>query len=624
MNAVRRLARQLLATLLLTLVAQAQALEALTINEGFKRLSPDNNTEFLRDTSGTLDAARIIADPALPWQPTGGTLSLGYTTDTVWLRFALRRGENAPAVIRLMVANPLLDELDVMLVDGTSTPRIWLLGDTRPAANRPLPHRNYVVPVALPADRELTVYLRVRSHGALKFPVTLWDLPAFFAHEQRELPGFAFVYGAIFSAILVYFFVARGQREPGFPFALLFVLGLAVYQAHIDGLIGQYLPVEGVWWNQYKTAVLALLTTVIGLRFTNRFLDLPPRAPVTRLPLRIAWIAYGIVLPATLLIAGHRALPLITAALLLYAVAGVLLGVYALYRRLPHAGIYTIVMALFLTGAVVSVLDRFGVHPYSQRLQDVLLACVFLQVVVLGYVLAHRIRRDMRERELAEQHALAARKRAVAAQWHQTYELEREVERQTEALSQTMKELREANHRLAEMSEHDGLTGLHNRRHFDERWPGLVQMAARRDEPLAVMMIDVDHFKRFNDEQGHMSGDECLRQVAAVLRRIISRSTDLVARYGGEEFVAVLPDTGSEEAAGIAERVRIAIETMQVECEKGPVRVTASIGLAARIPKALEGATLLADADAALYRAKSRGRNRVERWLAAAQTESGA
>lgn len=160
-------------------------------------------------------------------------------------------------------------------------------------------------------------------------------------------------------------------------------------------------------------------------------------------------------------------------------------------------------------------------------------------------------------------------------------------------------------------SRSDALTGLMNRRRFDERLAEEWERAARRGAPLSALMLDVDRFKLFNDRFGHPAGDAVLREVAAALLRTL-RDVDVVARYGGEEFVALLPETDLAGAAISAERIRTAIAAARVEAPgtAEPLAVTASIGAAANAGAA-DSSALLAAADAALYRAKGEGRNRV-------------
>jgi diguanylate cyclase (GGDEF)-like protein/PAS domain S-box-containing protein len=179
-------------------------------------------------------------------------------------------------------------------------------------------------------------------------------------------------------------------------------------------------------------------------------------------------------------------------------------------------------------------------------------------------------------------------------------------------------ELQDATRELARRALQDHLTGLANRRQFDQVLLGEIERAQRTMLPLALVLIDIDHFKIFNDIAGHLLGDECLKTVARTLADIIQRPTDLVARFGGEEFAIVLPDTEPEGALLVAERAVAAIADLQLHHSDPRVcRVTISAGVAMhrRLPDVAEVAAsmpdLIARADAALYRAKSEGRNCV-------------
>ena len=160
----------------------------------------------------------------------------------------------------------------------------------------------------------------------------------------------------------------------------------------------------------------------------------------------------------------------------------------------------------------------------------------------------------------------------------------------------------------------DGLTGIANRRRFDHHLDTELRRTRRACAPLSLLMIDVDHFKGYNDRYGHQRGDSCLTRVALALSAAIERPADLLARYGGEEFAAILPDTDAGGARKVAERMRAAVSTLAIEHAGAASagHVTISIGSVTRIPTAAcAAADLLAAADRALYQAKHDGRNRV-------------
>ena len=173
-------------------------------------------------------------------------------------------------------------------------------------------------------------------------------------------------------------------------------------------------------------------------------------------------------------------------------------------------------------------------------------------------------------------------------------------------------ELKQIRDHLARLAMRDGLTGLFNRRHLDQTLQQECERVGRGGKDLSLLMIDVDHFKRYNDSMGHQAGDDCLRHVGAALQRPLHRKSDVAARYGGEEFVAVLPATSAGEAFRMAEAIRLSVWDAALPHPDSPFgRVSLSVGVAT-----VSGGTrvtpdgLLGSADAALYRAKAEGRNR--------------
>jgi diguanylate cyclase (GGDEF)-like protein len=173
--------------------------------------------------------------------------------------------------------------------------------------------------------------------------------------------------------------------------------------------------------------------------------------------------------------------------------------------------------------------------------------------------------------------------------------------------------LEESNRRLAALNITDALTGIANRRHFDLQLQQEWDRALRTERPLALLILDIDHFKLYNDHYGHQGGDTCLHSVASILIATVNRAGDTVARYGGEEFVVLLPETNREEALLVGERIRQAIEAASVPHAKSSFGfVSVSLGVSSQIPALGETPQqLLKQADDALYQAKKLGRNRV-------------
>jgi diguanylate cyclase (GGDEF)-like protein len=188
------------------------------------------------------------------------------------------------------------------------------------------------------------------------------------------------------------------------------------------------------------------------------------------------------------------------------------------------------------------------------------------------------------------------------------------LKHETDCRKARERELVELTEKLRRLSTVDGLTGVPNRRTFDEELTRVWRRSQRETNLVSLVMIDVDHFKSYNDHFGHLAGDDCLRQVAEVLQQTVKRPFDLVARYGGEEFAVLLPDTDIPGAQMLAEEMRASIESLQIPHPQSKTsdRVTMSCGVATTLPVAgSEPASLVAASDACLYQAKRAGRNRV-------------
>ncbi len=250
-----------------------------------------------------------------------------------------------------------------------------------------------------------------------------------------------------------------------------------------------------------------------------------------------------------------------------------------------HALLATFVVAI--PASTASVHAQFGDTQAAMMKWLVVLAalCVFWMVLRLR---THHLR--ARERQLSQL-----------------------VEERTKQLLEREAELERANEALKVLSMTDSLTELANRRKLFEALPEAFEQARAQAQPLAVLMIDLDHFKDLNDAHGHLTGDACLRDFAACLRAELPPQA-LAARYGGEEFCILLPNTPLVDAAATADALRNCVASQRLPgcTATHVVGITMSVGVAACIPSASTSAEqLLARADAALYRAKAAGRNRV-------------
>ncbi|MDM8537113.1 GGDEF domain-containing protein, partial [Desulfobacterales bacterium HSG17] len=166
---------------------------------------------------------------------------------------------------------------------------------------------------------------------------------------------------------------------------------------------------------------------------------------------------------------------------------------------------------------------------------------------------------------------------------------------------------------LEKLSRTDVLTGLYNRRYFDEVFDYEWKRVIRNSSTICIMICDIDHFKQVNDTYGHLAGDEFLKMTADILNKVLKRKTDILARYGGEEFVVLISDTDLDKAYKLADKLRTEIEKCSLEYNKKSIKTTMSIGISSLTPCCDDTKdNLIYKADSALYDAKKEGRNRVK------------
>ncbi|TPH18187.1 diguanylate cyclase [Litorilituus lipolyticus] len=195
--------------------------------------------------------------------------------------------------------------------------------------------------------------------------------------------------------------------------------------------------------------------------------------------------------------------------------------------------------------------------------------------------------------------------------------LEEQVDEKTASLNEQAKDLLLANKKLEMLTYQDGLTGLYNRRYFDQVLVTEVNRHAREQQPLSLIMCDIDHFKFFNDYYGHLAGDNCLKEVAQCIQKCAGRISDASCRYGGEEFAVILANTNEEQSTLLAERIREAIEDIKIPHAKSPTSryITLTVGVVTLIPKVdFTVYDVINSADKALYYGKNHGRNRTSRY----------
>src|SRR5690606_6642200 len=259
-----------------------------------------------------------------------------------------------------------------------------------------------------------------------------------------------------------------------------------------------------------------------------------------------------------------------------------------------------------LSAGLILACNKLGLLPRTWFTEHVAQIGATLEMILLSFALAHRISHERQMREQAQRESAQAQQQLLEHQIQANADLDRIVRQRTE-------ELEKANAKLKQISATDGLTGLMNRRAFEELFEIEYKRAYREKSPLAIIMVDLDHFKKINDQYGHPFGDQCLIQAAGLIRSNIRRPPDAAARYGGEEFILLLPNTDLEGALCVARNILESFNSTEVQSDGIRLTMTASFGVACQIPDShTSREALLKEADNYLYQAKEKGRNRIE------------
>ncbi|MGL1958954.1 MAG: diguanylate cyclase [Colwellia sp.] len=243
-----------------------------------------------------------------------------------------------------------------------------------------------------------------------------------------------------------------------------------------------------------------------------------------------------------------------------------------------------------------------------------LLALVAILTIRRKYLLQqqHIINKVAMAKEAAQKSNLAHQS-LLAAQQDSQDNLEDSVQERTLELHIALQELEDANKELERINTIDELSGLHNRRFYDQKILAEYRRSKRNLTPLSLVIIDIDHFKKVNDNYGHLTGDHCLIWISQHIKQSLKRSSDLAFRYGGEEFCLILPDTDAKGAQVLADDLRKSIAKQAFEHEGTEIAITISCGIGTyQQQKNVQPAQIFSGADAALYQAKNNGRNQVQ------------
>lgn len=528
------------------------------------------HADVLLDASDTL-RYEDIAGGGLPFQRhTKNSFQYSFTKATLWIKCRIAAAAMYSQRSFLVFDNTALGSITIWVpVVKNGTPDILILTGGWQSGHRgyeyPFLYPTFVLPDNIDDSRPLII--RVATPYSLQFRATLYSPDAF-----RENGFFLFLTVGVCAGILVamllynlilYVFI----RDKNYLYYILYVFFLLIWQCVLFGLFQYFWPAAGVWMIKYVTAFAScmMLFTMI---FAIVFLDTARTAP--RHDFVLKGLAFLTIISILLIFARQIWIGNLLAYFIgqIGIVAVFTAAVSSLRSGFKPARYYLIAVSVFLCAGLIFQFKFYGWVPTNSFTMHVVLFGSAVESILLSTALGYRFR-AMREEE---------------------------------------KYLREREKNLQAITVTDELTGLFNRRFLNVTLIKEIAAARRSGASLSLLMMDVDHFKNFNDAYGHLEGDLALVTLGKVMMQML-REEDVACRYGGEEFVAILHNADKSAALDVAERIRSHFQQMALTSGK-TVRLTVSIGTAELLPEDSPDQFLFR-ADQALYHAKKTGRNRI-------------
>ncbi|WP_254774168.1 GGDEF domain-containing protein [Marinobacter sp. AC-23] len=542
---------------------------------------------------GAIQPAELPSN--MEWTPSRGhELVFSQTHSVYWVRLNVQNSGKERQLWYLNLNYPLLDEVTFWQGDG---PRdVLVTGDQHRFQARAVDYRYFLLPIHLNSGESRSITLRIRSSGALNIPLQL-ETPAEVIAQSNHL---AISHGLFYGAILVLAIFNL----------LLFASSGTFYYLHnafYMGTMGLFLFAMGGFANQYfwpehpafANTFIPLSLILCGLSMTlfgRSFFEVERHTRADKTLKAITWLCVGVI-GLTLVLPYNQAILLNT---LLGLIIIFILSVIAVSRwreGYQPAKWYVLAWVIMAAGALIYAAAAFGYLTDFMARESLMLMAIGGQVILLNYAMVQRWRLMNNKLLEVEQEART--------------DLEYKVHERTAQLRSTMRELENANRKLATLSLNDPLTGLYNRRHMDNILPELCAEARRTGQPLSLGLVDVDHFKAINDTWGHGFGDICLQTIADIVSRHAKRPRDVAIRFGGEEFALLLPGTDMKGAQKVCEALLEDLRATVVNAPDGATaKLTMSAGIALMQPNEDQQA-FFERADSALYKAKARGRNQT-------------
>ncbi len=602
-------------TLLLLLFANSAVAKSFVLNPNFAMMDLSPDVEYIEDQEQFLSIEQILKKGAeLQWQtPKDHVINLGFSDANFWFHISLKNNNQKYSSWLLETNYAQIGNYTVFVVDEKSEVSAFYSGTELPIEQRYWQHRHFLTPLDLPFGQTAAIYILVQSQFAIQLPLRIWEKDAFVVADQKTLFIQSVFFGILAAMILYNIFLIRFALDVSYGYYVVFVIMIACFQLLQQGIAYQYFPLLVGHGGVVIVVVTSALALTFAYLFIDRLLELKSHSPWCHIAANIFAAAGIFFMLLAFLIPPIHAFPIMIYFIVPASFGALIIGLISWMKGVSAAPYFVVAWSIFLMGNVLLLLNRAGVLPRVPLTEYSQMIGTAIEVILLSLALADRINREREDKLKAQEIALTAEKHTLNVQKQAKRQLEEQVAERTTTLSTALGQLEIANQNLMEENISDPLTGIKNRRYFNQKLEEEWKRACRSETNISLLLIDLDHFKQLNDTHGHVFGDECLVEVAEVIQAHSRREEDLAARFGGEEFALVLPGCDKEIAITIAENIRKAVERLHpVNQDAQKIRIACSIGVATLKPhQDSNPVKLITEADKALYNAKDGGRNRI-------------
>jgi len=526
--------------------------------------------------------------------------NFGQINAPIWFKLQLRKVNQNPEQLYIVLNYPHHDFLNIYFIDQNKIKKEIHTGDLLPFKTRENAEPNFIFPVPS-SQSSLDVYISLRSEGLLKIPLYLATQTQL--NEQTKNFNFAsgIYFGAIAIMLIFNLFIWLTIKDRSYFYYLVYIICSASFQWTLTGLSFQYLWPDFPLFNQYGIIITAILMAVSAVIFMQKFLGLSySTTKYDQIWINILIGCFILVALSSAVVSYHFALQMLLLGASFMVLTGFYVGVKYWLKGIRSARFFALAWFSYLFFVILYLLDSKQIINSSILTEYYLAIGSLVELSLLSIAFADKLNSEKELRVKAQNELL-------------DIQIKMNLDLDTLVKNRTI-ELEEANIQLKALSVTDGLTQLKNRYYFDQTFIKEFKRAARERWPFSVIMIDIDYFKKINDEYGHLFGDYCLVKSASLIQSIVHRPSDTVARYGGEEIAILLPNTSLDGAIKLAEKIREHFRETEFTNAGISQFLTVSLGVSSSNPTPNNqdnSLKLLEIADQCLYKAKENGRDQV-------------